>query len=44
MGILSDHDPVETQEWVDSLRAVVQHAGPERATVSARQAAGRGAA
>ena len=31
MGILSDHDPVETQEWVDSLRAVLQHAGPERA-------------
>jgi pyruvate dehydrogenase E1 component len=31
MGIISDHDPVETQEWVDSLRAVLQHAGPERA-------------
>ena len=31
MGILNDHDPVETQEWVDSLRAVLQHAGPERA-------------
>ncbi|HEV2043016.1 MAG TPA: pyruvate dehydrogenase (acetyl-transferring), homodimeric type [Casimicrobiaceae bacterium] len=31
MGIMSDHDPVETQEWVDSLRAVLQHAGPERA-------------
>src|SRR4249920_3825118 len=31
MGILSDHDPLETQEWVDSLRAVMQHAGPERA-------------
>src|SRR5690349_3350252 len=31
MGILSDHDPVETQEWVDSLRAVVQHQGNERA-------------
>ena len=31
MGILNDHDPVETQEWVDSLRAVLQYAGPERA-------------
>jgi len=31
MGNMSDHDPVETQEWVDSLRAVLQHAGPERA-------------
>ena len=31
MGILNDHDPVETQEWVDSLRAVVQHQGAERA-------------
>ena len=31
MGILNDHDPVETQEWIDSLRAVMQHAGPERA-------------
>ena len=32
MGILSDHDPVETQEWVESLRAVVHHQGSERAT------------
>jgi pyruvate dehydrogenase E1 component len=31
MGILNDHDPVETQEWIDSLRAVTQHVGPERA-------------
>ena len=31
MDTLNDHDPVETQEWVDSLRAVLQHAGPERA-------------
>jgi len=30
MGVLNDHDPVETQEWVDSLRAVLQHQGPER--------------
>jgi len=26
-----DSDPVETQEWLDSLAAVVEHAGPERA-------------
>jgi pyruvate dehydrogenase E1 component len=31
MGIVNDHDPVETREWLDSLRAVVQYAGPERA-------------
>jgi pyruvate dehydrogenase E1 component len=26
-----DSDPVETQEWLDSLAAVVELAGPERA-------------
>ena len=31
MGIANDHDPTETQEWVDSLRAVLQQQGPERA-------------
>ena len=31
MGVLSDHDPVETQEWIDSLRAVLQHQGADRA-------------
>ena len=31
MGILNDHDPVETQEWVDSLRAIVQYQGVDRA-------------
>jgi pyruvate dehydrogenase E1 component len=31
MGILNDHDPVETREWVDSLRAVVRYQGVERA-------------
>ncbi len=31
MGVVNDHDPVETQEWIDSLRAVVRYAGPERA-------------
>src|SRR3954466_15142576 len=31
MGIVNDHDPVETREWIDALRAVVQYQGPERA-------------
>jgi pyruvate dehydrogenase E1 component len=31
MGILNDPDPGETREWIDSLRAVVQHVGVERA-------------
>jgi pyruvate dehydrogenase E1 component len=31
MGIVNDYDPGETQEWIDSLRAVVRYAGPERA-------------
>ena len=31
MGVVNDYDPVETQEWIDSLRAVVRYAGPERA-------------
>ncbi len=31
MGILTDHDPGETREWIDSLKAVVQHVGEERA-------------
>ncbi len=30
MGIVNDPDPIETQEWVDSLRAVVHHIGRER--------------
>jgi pyruvate dehydrogenase E1 component len=30
MSILNDHDPIETQEWIDSLRAVLAHQGPER--------------
>src|SRR5262245_37553217 len=30
MGILNDHDPTETQEWIDSLRAVVHYQGPAR--------------
>src|SRR4029078_11812604 len=31
MATLHDDDPVEAGEWIDSLRAVVQHQGPERA-------------
>jgi pyruvate dehydrogenase E1 component len=31
MGTMQDHDPVETQEWLDSLQAVVAHVGPDRA-------------
>ena len=30
MDIRRDVDPTETQEWVDSLKAVSQHRGPER--------------
>ena len=28
--LLTDHDPVETQEWLDALRSVVQYQGAER--------------
>jgi pyruvate dehydrogenase E1 component len=31
MDALKDVDATETQEWVDSIRAVVQYRGPERA-------------
>jgi pyruvate dehydrogenase E1 component len=31
MGISQDHDPVETREWIDSLKAVVHYQGAERA-------------
>ena len=31
MGIMEDHDPGETAEWVDSLKAVTAHVGSERA-------------
>ena len=31
MGTMQDYDPGETQEWVDSLKAVIAHVGPERA-------------
>src|ERR671931_78050 len=30
MAGTTDLDPVETGEWVDSLRAVLQHEGPDR--------------
>src|SRR5215216_3878365 len=32
MGGMQDLDPVETGEWIDSLRAVIHHQGPDRAT------------
>ena len=28
--LLNDHDPVETQEWMDALRSVVEYQGAER--------------
>ena len=31
MDIRQDIDPSETQDWIDSLKAVLQHRGPERA-------------
>ena len=31
MGVLQDYDPVETQEWLDSLKAVLHYGGVERA-------------
>ena len=31
MATTRDLDPLETQEWLDALRAVQQHQGPERA-------------
>ena len=31
MDIRQDVDPTETREWIDSLKAVVQYRGPERA-------------
>ena len=32
MLAITDADPVETGEWIDSLRAVVHHQGRERAS------------
>jgi pyruvate dehydrogenase complex dehydrogenase (E1) component len=29
--IRSDSDPLETQEWLESLQAVIESEGPERA-------------
>src|SRR5262245_35824726 len=31
-GANGDSDVLETREWLDSLQAVVEHSGPERAT------------
>ena len=28
--LLTDHDPVETQEWLDAMRSVVAYQGIER--------------
>ena len=28
--MMDDHDAVETQEWVDSIKAVLHYGGPER--------------
>ena len=45
MGCLNDHDPVETQEWIDSLRSRRRSTqGAERARFLLTQAARRGAA
>ena len=30
--IEKDNDPVETQEWLDSISSVIEHSGSERAT------------
>jgi pyruvate dehydrogenase complex dehydrogenase (E1) component len=27
MDMMDDHDPVETQEWVDSIKAVLRYGG-----------------
>ena len=27
----NDPDPTETREWIESLKAVIDHGGPERA-------------
>jgi pyruvate dehydrogenase E1 component len=35
-----DHDPIETQEWLDSLATVLKFEGPERAQFLLRQLAG----
>lgn len=36
-AMLNDLDPVETQEWIDSLRAVLTHEGEERAAFLLRK-------
>ena len=30
-GATPDHDPAETQEWIDALKGVLENEGPERA-------------
>jgi pyruvate dehydrogenase complex dehydrogenase (E1) component len=43
MDMMDDHDPVETQEWVDSIKAVLHYSGPERVQHLLSQAARGGA-
>src|SRR5262245_2227843 len=43
MGMMDDHDPVETQEWVDSIKAVLRYSGPERVRYLLGMAAGEAA-
>ena len=31
MALIPDHDPQETQEWLDALESVLENEGPERA-------------
>ncbi len=35
--MIEDKDPIETQEWLDALDAVVKHEGPERAAYLLRR-------
>ena len=41
--MMDDHDPVETQEWVDSIKAVLHYSGPERVRHLLGKAAGEAA-
>ncbi len=43
MDMLRDLDPTETQEWVDSINAVVRYRGPERAQFLLGKVAGESA-
>jgi hypothetical protein len=43
MDMMDDHDPVETQEWVDSIKAVLHYGGPDRVQYLLGQAVGEAA-